>query len=250
MSKFCFGVAAVMALASVGGSAHAAALALQESGRGYVAADGATSNSIFFTGVVPRSAGHNESRGYFLFDISGISGQVSSGSFSVAAEDECTFAFDGSGCLVTNAGTETVDFYDVKDVEGLESIRTSAEGADAVFTDLGSGVKYASFTLEGANRSAMPAVSFKFSQPLLDDLNKAIADGKKSFAIGAALATIDDTYAEQGFWGRSSFDKSKLITLDIELSDSVAAVPLPATLPLLAAAFGGLGFAAKRKKRS
>lgn len=52
------------------------------------------------------------------------------------------------------------------------------------------------------------------------------------------------------FGAGQSFDKSKLITLDIELSDSVAAVPLPATLPLLAAAFGGLGFAAKRKKRS
>lgn len=162
----------------------------------------------------------------------------------------------GSGCLVTDDPNETVLFYDVNEV-GLEPIATlgSDEGNQAginVFHDLGSGKVYGKVIATPRENRAMPEVSFRFSENLISDLNKAVLDGDKTFALGAMLtsrSTNPDTY--EVLWGSSNSDLGvKLASLNVEYSERVAAVPLPASLPLLGAAFAALGFAARRGRKS
>lgn len=249
MTKFCSGILAAMVFASAAGSAQAAGVTLHETNLGWFMDDGSrnASSTNMLTGVT--SSGE-ETRSFFIFDITGLSGVVSGGSFSVAAGDGCDFAT--AGCLQTDEGTETVNFYDVLEADLVPLAASGSAAGDAagksVYEDLGSGESYGEVTIAGADRSAMPAVSLIFSERLIADLNAAIAAGDTSFAIGAALATIAGSYDDdEGFWSRSR-PQMKVASLNIDFSSTVAAVPLPATLPLLIGGVAALGFAVRRMK--
>lgn len=243
MTKLRFGLAAAIALASATGGAQAANIAFIEFDQGWVTDDGEQSIFPFNMNIYTGKTNSGEiNRSFFLFDISGLSGAVTGGSFSVPA----------NGFLYTDTGTETVRFYDVSEAEMVSLAASGSDPGDILgqdaFADLGSGVSYGEFTVVGEDNSPMPTVSLTFSAALIADLNQAIADGDESFAIGAALTTIGvSAVARQAFWSRSNRPEGGT-TLYIEY-DPAAAIPLPATLPLLAGAFAALGFAAKRKKR-
>lgn len=253
MSNFRFGcVFAAIAIASAAGSASAGSVAIHDADRGWFTNVGkhtANQHNVY-TGVYTEGI---EYRSFFQFDISGLSGTVTNGSFSVVPGTGCEYS--GGGCLQTDKGSETVTFYDVSEA-GLGSLPVtgSDEGNQAgisVFNDLGSGESYGEFTATGSHGDAMPGVSFEFNTALMNDLNRAIQAGDRTFVIGAALTSLTGNMAvREAFWNYSTGSTSaNFATLNVEYTDSVAAVPLPASLPLLGGAFAALGFAARRRKR-
>lgn len=249
MSNFRFScVVTAIAIASAAGAASAGSITLHEETRGWVNDLGihTADNANVLVGLTSEKHLY---RSYFQFDISGISGVVTGGSFSVIAGTGCNY--EASGCLFTPDGSETVAFYDVNEAD-LESADAGTDMATSVFEDLGTGASYGEATVVGANLAPMPAVAFSFSDALISDLNKAIQDGDKTFALGARLLTLHSPLDKpETFWSHSASDPGlKLTSLNVEYTEQVAAVPLPASLPLLAGAFAALGFAARRSKKS
>ena len=122
-----------------------------------------------------------EYRNYFVFDLNGRSGPVTSAflrlnSFSVTSD-------------------ETYTLFDVQ-----ASIDDLMNGADTLgtFTDLGSGASYGQ-RFVGLSESDQ-VITFDLNQAFLDDLNAAIAAGRTQFVIGGSL-TAPVRVPEPGtFW--------------------------------------------------
>lgn len=246
-------VVAAMFIASMAGAASAGTVTLEDLSRGWVTNDGARQkgNGNIFTGY---STDYHYYRSYIQFDISGLTGIVTGGSFSVLASKDCN-KFT-SGCLFTKNGSETVAFHDVNE-EGLGPILASGTASGStegksIFEDLGTGDTYGEFTITGPNYSLMPEVSFGFNDAMIRDLNKAIQDGDQTFALGTRMTTASGIPGKaEVFWSHSVESLNvKIASLNVEYTEQVAAVPLPASLPLLVGAFAALGYAARRSKKS
>lgn len=110
----------------------------------------------------------------------------------------------------------------------LETDNSFIDGYNSLLSGLGSEIQYT------GDRVVAPATDGS----LEDTAISTIAD---SFSVDAYnILSGGDSVAIDGNGGTF---------LSVETFDTVAEVPLPATLPLLAFALGGVGFAARRKRR-
>lgn len=83
--------------------------------------------------------------------------------------------------------------------------------------------------------------------------DRVVANATDDSLEGTIISSAADSFTVSAYntlSGGSSvaFDAAGGTFVAVQVIDSVAAVPLPATLPLLAFALGGVGFAARRKR--
>lgn len=163
------------------------------------------------------TAGVNERRGYFVFDLS-----VYPNAQSVAT---ATLTINTFG--VTFAGSRTLTIYDVSqaNIAGLQAGTTNT----AIFNDLGSGTVYATRSYSSADAN----------DPITIDLSAAVSDinnvfGTGFFAVGFQLTTNG---SNQRVFAGSGVNADNQLTLTL--------VPEPSSFALLAM---GLGVVYRRRR--
>ena len=189
--------------------------------------------------------GELTTRSFFVFDISGLGSPVTA---AILTLPQSNAACDGStlestGCYRSEDASETVAFYDVTTT--LSDL-TGGSGGTAAFDDLGSGTSYGSATVSGEADDPMPEVSVTLGAEAVADLNAAIGAGQSGFAIGAALSSIVDPggLGAQELWAFSATDEPTQAQLVLH---GPPQIPLPASLPLLAAVVGASGIVLRRR---
>lgn len=253
MNKFCFSCAvAAMTLASAAGAAKAEHVTLEEINLGWFDETGQRQlgNTDILIATIKDDFQH---RSFFLFDNSALNGVITGGSFSVVADADCNDA--AGGCLRIETGSEVIKFYDAT-AEALAPRSANGNRNGAAESEIArESANDEPRTGARVNDSATPGVSSLLSDEVIEDLTNAILAGETNFAIGEAMARRSrGETAVEGFRASSANRLAERVAervagpqngVGAELPSSV---PLPAALPLLAAAFGGLRFAAKRKK--
>ncbi len=98
-------------------------------------------------------------------------------------------------------------------------------------------------TIWGDRGDPMPLVSVTLAAEALAEPNAAIAGGESGFAIGAAVTTLP-ARGRQTIRAQSEDDDGTLARLILQRQPQI---PLPARLPLLAAAVGAAGVVLHRR---
>lgn len=224
LSKLVCGLCALAALAG-GTAAGAATLASTDNGWYDQRGEHETWNINTFTGYLDGDV----LRSWYVFDISALTGPVSSAVLTFVG---------GNGNYVSSDASETASLYDVTtDLAAL----VGGTGGTAAFEDLGSGAVYGTFGT-GGTYTPMPEISLSLSGAAVADLNAAIQSGAGVFGIGAALISLSGTQGQEAFW--SSSGAVPAAKLDLEMTP---AVPLPAGGLLLVTALAGFGALRRRK---
>ena len=111
----------------------------------------------------------NGYRDFFSFDLSGISGNVTSATFQVRRYGQ--------------SGNVLLDLWDV--TTPATSLITTRQGISnqAIYNDLGSGISYGEFTV--TNGASQDILNFSLNAAALADINKKIGQGY--FSIGGSL---------------------------------------------------------------
>ncbi|HEX4796302.1 MAG TPA: hypothetical protein VH370_21110 [Humisphaera sp.] len=128
---------------------------------------------------------------YFLFDLSGISGQVTAATFTVTINPFFYESADAS---------ETLGLFDVSNSTIPALLNQFTTNDQATYVDLGSGNQYAAqvFTTAGVGTRA----SFDLDAAALADINNDLGLGN-GFAIGGALTTIDNNTTSEAIFAFS-----------------------------------------------
>ncbi len=206
-------------------SAQAATVKLSSIDNGWY--NNAGNHSSINTNIFTGSLGASEYKSFFLFDLSSVTGPVTSATLTIDG---------GNGSNTVLDAPVTVTFNDV--VTDLDALRAGT-GSTSAFDDLGGGATYATASLGAqSSSSVMPTVSAALSAPsALIDINAASGG---LFAIGAFI-----TNPSGAIWSSSANRRVGVATLSLNV---VSPVPVPATLPLLALGLVGFGVVARRKK--
>lgn len=227
-------------------SALAATLSLDAVDQGWYRDDGfhLPSNENTLTG---RLSNGSEYRSWYAFDLSETpegddtleapltqadAGRITSATVTFAA---------GNGFAQSRDQSETLALFDVtSDADALHAGTAGVAG----FNDLGSGRDYGSieYDIRGNALRSVNEIVVTLDTDALEDLNSALATGEAQFHVGAVLSTLSSQQRNEYLWAWSQV--SPAARLDLE----VAPIPLPAGLPLLAGALGGLWLLRRRKQ--
>jgi len=211
--------AAAIVLTTVANGAHAVSVVSVNSyDNGWYKSNGTHIASN--TNIISGSSGWSSYRNFFAFDLSGISGKVVSATLSIAG---------GNGKYSNSGGSTTFSVYDVS--TNTASL-TNGTGGTGAYSDLGSGSLFGSTSVSTPGWSGtMPTVTVALANAI-GNINSALGN---QFALGG---TTSGGY----LWGFSSGAQAATLSL------TVAAVPVPAALPLMLLALGGMGVVARRRK--
>lgn len=152
-------------------------------------------------------------RNFFVFDLSGVVGPITSATFTALVSDNLG---------VTNpAGTfETWTLFDV--TTGI-SVVTAGSSPTTTYQDLGSGTILGSMSFSTADRGR--PVGFDFNAAGLAQLNSAIGG---QWAFGGAVTTLDDPARSESIFHASGLDSLARLSINVpEPSTLLAAVGLP-----------------------
>lgn len=210
------------------GAAFAAALAASSANAGSVGSF--DSFAVTSSGqVTPNILEGDFRNNVFRFDLTGIVGHIVSATLSILP----------TGTYTTGTAIDSVQYAIYEVTSDLAALGTTA-ARTAAFTDFGSGTFYGSTSIATPGFSgAMPAVTIVLNQAAVGDLNAALGG---TFAIGGT----SNLPAGNTFVWSSSNASEPVATLTYE----VAPVPVPAALPMLLAALGGLGLLRCRAVRT
>ena len=187
-------------------------------------------NENYLTGIFNGG----ETRSFFLFDLSSISGTIESATLRLFNPEVSQFLHG----YVSPDPTETLNVYDVA---APPALLTGGSAGGEGFADLGSGTLYGSTIVSSASNGQL--VDITLNAAALAALNAA--DGQ--FVLGTALGSLSGGANQYAFgFSMTSFvaDHTRQLLLDVA---PVAPVPEPATLALFAAGAATIGI--RRLKR-
>lgn len=236
-------MAAVIAMTAVSMTASAAPVVLDFQLKGSFSSQG-LNNAAFAAGpgnTLVGSAGGLSKRAYWIFDLSGVTDPIVSGTLSIGVP---------FGGYISSDATETLAIFDYHSSIGLlQNQSTTFPAGIAAYDDLGTGAQYGSKTVSEADEPTC-GVCFTYTfKPLVIDLAGAsfLADINAArgglFALGGALTTLSGPDGQRMF----AFTSNEH---DVQLSLNVAAVPEPSTYALMIAGLGLVGWAARRRSRA
>ena len=171
-----------------------------------------------------------QTRNYFVFDLSGVTGTVTGATIHISFPDFGYFSLDPS---------ETFSLYDVS--TPITSLVASNSGATGIFADLGTGTVFGTTTVQQTTGGM--TVSFNLNAAAIAALN----GNHSMFAFGGALTSLNAAFDQYLFGGTG--DPSDIVQLALTTSPT-AAVPEPATMTLLGTGLLGLLAAARQRRKA
>lgn len=185
--------------------------------------------------LVGRQGGPTSSvsfHNYFVFDLTGLSGTVTSASLTL------TLPYN---TLITPSPSETWTLYDVDDASVPTLHDQYAKSQYAVYGDLGAGQTYGSRAFTSADNHT--TISVTLNADALQDIEAHLGG---QFAIGGALTTLDASQSEMLF---AFTDYGTQTTLQLTLGPAAgAAVPLPGAAVAGLALLAPLPLARRRRR--
>jgi hypothetical protein len=174
---------------------------------------------------VPCSLAASEIRNFFVFDLSGVSGPISSATLRLS-----TRGFSSA---------DATEIYTVFDVSTLLASLAAGTGGVAAFNDLGSGVSYGSRIYSESDEGFIRDILLGGSA--ITALEAALGG---TFGIGGALTSLSSRSDFEAVFGEAALDPG---TVSLVLETGVRDVPEPASLLLFGTALACL--AARRSRR-
>lgn len=171
-------------------------------------------------------------RAFFSFDLSGISGTVTSAYFDVRRYDQL--------------GTVNLSLWDLT-ASASQLITTRQNISNStIFADLGSGTQYGLYTI--ANGSSTDVLHLSLNSAAINDLNSTIGQGY--FSLGAAILTGGTIFSASGFEpGNTHGSENSIQNLVLEIQPTTT-VPEPTTLALMGLGFAGMSQIRRRKHQA
>jgi len=211
---------AIMAI-SIAPNAQAVPITMDAVGRGFYHADGSTNGNNLANNYVAGKINNVLYRNWFNFDLSGVSGTVTSADFLI------------------DAGLIVGPDHDYELHALTTSIASLGTNSAATYTDLGSGTVYGGQTFVSGGIHTIT-----LNNDALADLNAALGG---NFAFGGSITsplTQDPDVLFGGTSGTTASGKAASIT---QLRLTTAAIPEPSTVVLMGLGLVGLGYAGRRK---
>ena len=217
-SRLLIGLSVVLGIASANAGTYTISTSLNQlqagvDNQGWLAetfGNNNPTNDNYFTGHFYVGGEH---RSFFSFDLSGVSGTVTSATFNVRRYDQSLTSL-------------SIGLFDVS--TPASTLITTRQGLinPTVFADLGSGNGYGSFVVN--NGLSTDILSFSLNANALTDINAVVGSGY--FSIGAALLT-----QYQIMFGASNDEpgnSGKTLNSIQELVLTTATVPEPSSIAL------------------
>lgn len=176
-------------------------------------------NANYFVG----ETGGSEYRNFFTFDLSSLTGTVTSATLQLQGTRRC-------------ASPNATESYGLFDVSTASSTLSTSNGPDTgIFDDLGTGTSYGVFNVNMA--TCNNTLSFTLNAAAISAINAAIGG---YFSIGGALQDLNGT-SDQYLFGFSGGPQNLIL--------DTASVPEPGSLGMFGLGMAGLGLIFLNRRR-
>jgi hypothetical protein len=234
--KRCFSAIIAVSFLMLGaGQAGASTITLDATNRGWYQPDGTANGSSSGNNYIagdcrgPVCSGTSDDlRDWFKFDLSSVSGTVLSAQLLLDVPA-------GNGFASTGGGTETYVLFDIAG----GNVGSLGSNSAAIWADLGTGNLYGFHIGSGADLGTTVATALNGNG--LAAITAALGG---TFALGGAVGSVNGVVDDEYIFGYTNSDYKSRLQITTE---DAAAVPEPTSLLLLGA--GGLGLAAKLRRR-